>query len=117
MGAGNAAAALQGIKSNAAVDCPFVFWTDKTTQADFKSDVPASARALLGGRAGSILDVYGGEYAWQGATRSGSITSAARITGYPSDTAKPDGSDTGGKRRSCGDGCIPILAWNGRDHR
>lgn len=66
--AGNAAAALQGIKSNAAVDCPFVFWTDKTTQADFKSDVPASARALLGGQAGSILDVYGGEYAWQGYT-------------------------------------------------
>ena len=66
--AGNAAAALQGIKSNAAVDCPFVFWTDKTTQADFRSDVPASARALLGGQAGSILDVYGGEYAWQGYT-------------------------------------------------
>ena len=66
--AGNVVAALQGIKSNAAVDCPFVFWTDKTTQADFKSDVPASARALLGGQAGSILDVYGGEYAWQGYT-------------------------------------------------
>lgn len=66
--AGNAAAALQGIKSNAAIDCPFVFWTDKTTQADFKSDVPASARALLGGQVGSILDVYGGEYAWQGYT-------------------------------------------------
>lgn len=56
------ASALSGLKSNAVVDCPFDFWTDKSTSADFKVDVPASIRSRLGGVAGSILDVYGGEY-------------------------------------------------------
>ena len=54
--------ALTGLKNNAVVDCPFDFWTDKETQANFKVSVPASIRSRLGGVAGSILDVYGGEY-------------------------------------------------------
>lgn len=54
--------ALSLLKSNAVVDCPFDFWTDKATQANFKVSVPASIRSRLGGVAGSILDVYGGEY-------------------------------------------------------
>ena len=54
--------ALTGLKNNAVVNCPFDFWTDKDTQANFKVSVPASIRSRLGGVAGSILDVYGGEY-------------------------------------------------------
>ena len=57
-----ASSALTGLKSNAVVDCPFDFWTDKDTTANFKVSVPASIRSRLGGVAGSILDVYGGEY-------------------------------------------------------
>lgn len=57
-----AASALTGLKENTVVDCPFDFWTDKSTQANFKVSAPASIRSRLGGVAGSILDVYGGEY-------------------------------------------------------
>ncbi len=60
--ANNVIAALQGLKSNAVVDCPFNFWTDKSTEAEFITSVPASIRSRLGGSAGSILDVYTGEY-------------------------------------------------------
>lgn len=54
--------ALSGLKTNAVVDCPFDFWTDKSTIANFNVTTPASIRSRLGGVAGSILDVYGGEY-------------------------------------------------------
>lgn len=54
--------ALQGMKSNAAENCPFDFWTDKTTAAKFAVEEPASIRSILGGVRGSVLDVYGGEY-------------------------------------------------------
>ena len=57
-----AALALSGLKENAVVDCPFTFLTDKTTTSNFKVSTPASIRSRLGGVAGSILDVYGGEY-------------------------------------------------------
>ena len=60
--ASSASNALAGLKNNAVVDCPFNFWTDKSTSANFKVSVPASIRSRLGGVAGSILDVYGGEY-------------------------------------------------------
>lgn len=60
--AGNVAVALNGLKENAVVDCPFDFWTDKETSADFRVSIPASIRSRLGGVSGSILDVYGGEY-------------------------------------------------------
>lgn len=60
--AGSCAAALQGLKTNAVEPCPFDFWTDKETTATFTVTEPASARSLLGGVAGSVLDVYGGEY-------------------------------------------------------
>lgn len=56
------ALALSGLKSNAVVDCPFNFWTDKATSAKFSVKTPASIRSRLGGVSGSILDVYGGEY-------------------------------------------------------
>lgn len=60
--AGSCAAALQGLKTNAVEPCPFDFWTNKETVATFTVTEPASARSLLGGVAGSVLDVYGGEY-------------------------------------------------------
>lgn len=61
--AGSLAAALSGITTNSMNTNPFTFWTDKTMTADFTLDVPASVRSVLGGMAGSILDIYGpGEY-------------------------------------------------------
>ena len=56
------ASALSMLKTNAVVDCPFDFLTDKATSANFNVPVPSSIRSRLGGVAGSILDVYGGEY-------------------------------------------------------
>ena len=60
--ADNAASALVGLRNNAIIDCPFDFWTDKATSGKFNVPTPASIRSRLGGVAGSILDVYGGEY-------------------------------------------------------
>lgn len=60
--AGSAAAALSGLRTNAVVDCPFTFWTDKSTAGNFSVTTPSSIRSRLGGVSGSILDVYGGEY-------------------------------------------------------
>ena len=54
--------ALQGITTNAVESCPFEFWSDNTTVGSFSLDVPVSARSVLGGMRGSILDVYNGEY-------------------------------------------------------
>lgn len=58
----SAAAALNGLGTNAVTDCPFEFWTDKTTVAAMTVEVPSSIWSLLGGSRGGILDVYGGEY-------------------------------------------------------
>ena len=61
--AGSCAAALEGIKTNSINTNPFNFWTDKTTVANFNSDVPRNARNMLGGEQNSILDIFGsGEY-------------------------------------------------------
>lgn len=60
--AASAAEALTGLKDNAVVDCPFEFWTDKTTEGNFSVTEPASIRSRLGGVEGSILDLYKGEY-------------------------------------------------------
>lgn len=41
----------------------FTFWTDKSVTANFEQKVPDSVRAVLAGKEGSVLDVYGtGEY-------------------------------------------------------
>lgn len=42
----------------------FKFYTNIDTAANMSVDVPTSTRAALGGHAGSVLDVYGGEYEW-----------------------------------------------------
>lgn len=64
----NAPDALSKLSLNAAVDSPFDFWTDKSTVASFAVSTPSSTRSVLGGSSGSILDVYGGEYEWDGFT-------------------------------------------------
>ena len=60
--------AFQKIPQNVLEPCPFTFWTDKITVARYNTDVPASLRSRLGGSHGSILDVYGGEYEFDGFT-------------------------------------------------
>lgn len=50
------------LANNAAVPCPFTFYTDKNTVARFHIDTPASLGQCLGGMDGSVLDVYHGEY-------------------------------------------------------
>lgn len=60
--AANVSAAMQALRSNAAVPCPFTFTTDKATTATMKITAPRAIWAALGGQEGSALDVYGGEY-------------------------------------------------------
>lgn len=60
--ANNAAEALAKIKENSMSDNPFEFWTDKTEGANMSTALPMSARALLGGVEGSVIDTYTGEY-------------------------------------------------------
>ena len=54
--------ALSGLMSNAMIDCPFTLTSSRTTVADFEVDTPTSLRSWLGGKTGSLLDVYGGEW-------------------------------------------------------
>ncbi len=58
----SAADALHGFASNASTECPFRFWTDKSTAGDFTVTVPSSIRSKMGGSEGSVLDLYGGEF-------------------------------------------------------
>lgn len=63
--ADSAAAALQAIKRYSMSTNPFTFWTNKSTTGAWANTVPRSARSLLAGTEGSILDRYGtGEYKW-----------------------------------------------------
>lgn len=57
----SASDAMARIKSNSAEPNPFVFDTDIVSFAKCTQTVPSSARAMLGGTEGSMLDVYGGE--------------------------------------------------------
>lgn len=54
--------ALTSLRLFSAEYNPFTFWTDKDTVANFKLSAPASLGQALGGMAGSIIDVYKGEY-------------------------------------------------------
>lgn len=66
--ANNAQSAMQGMKNNSLVANPFLFETTMPTVANFSCQYPQPCRNLLGGQEGSILDVYGGEYEWDGWT-------------------------------------------------
>lgn len=58
----NCVAALNGLISHALEECPFKVWTDKSVNAKFELLIPQSFRLCLGGKEGSILDTYKGEY-------------------------------------------------------
>lgn len=61
--AGSIAETFQKIESNIIGINPFLFWTDKTTVANYELSAPKNARAMLGGGENSILDVFGkGDY-------------------------------------------------------
>nr|DAH97619.1 MAG TPA: tail protein [Caudoviricetes sp.] len=67
--AADAPSAVAGIKSHALpAGMPFTLTTDKTAAAPMAVTVPTGAWALLGGQQGSLLDVYGGEYEFDGWT-------------------------------------------------
>lgn len=65
--AASAAGAMALLQSNT-VGASFEFWTDKETSAEFELTKPTAVRTVLGGTSGSILDVYGGEYEFDGYT-------------------------------------------------
>ena len=58
--------ALSKMVSNRLIQSPFYFSTDKTSGLDMQSRVPCSTLALMGGQQGSLLDIYGGEYQYNG---------------------------------------------------
>lgn len=59
-------AALAGLKTHAMTLNPFSFSTTRTTASTFRVRVPTSVWDLMGGQEGSLLDVYGGEYTFDG---------------------------------------------------
>lgn len=58
--------ALSKMVSNRLIQSPFYFSTDKESGLDMRSRTPCSTLSLMGGQAGSLLDVYGGEYQYNG---------------------------------------------------
>lgn len=56
--------ALQALETNAAINNPFTYATDKTPLMDgeIETTVPYSARYILGGMQGSVLQTFQGEY-------------------------------------------------------
>lgn len=61
---GNAAAALNTLLGSAVIPHRFTAWSDITSSNSTEIKEPCSVRACLGGKEGSILDVWGGEYEW-----------------------------------------------------
>lgn len=86
---------LQAIKANASSACPFTLNTDKSVASPFTLAVPKSMWAMLGGSEGSVLDVYKGEwefdgytaYLWnrRGSNRGVTIRYGKNMTGYEQD--------------------------------
>lgn len=64
----NLASAISQMATNSLATNPFTMTTDKAVTATMQTNVPTSYRALMGGIEGSILDVYGGEYHYNGFT-------------------------------------------------
>lgn len=112
--AADAPSAVAGIKSHALpAGMPFTLTTDKTTVAAMAVVVPTSAWSLLGGQQGSLLDVYGGEYefnGWgvrlltrRGADRGVSVRYGKNLTDLTQDA----------NCASCYTGVVPY--WRGND--
>ena len=57
--ASSASAAIAGISTHSVNTNPFAFSTDKSVNASFSLDRPASVRSILWGQEGSLLDTYG----------------------------------------------------------
>lgn len=93
--ASSATEAISKLSTMAAVESPFVFWTDKSNTGTMTVSVPSSTRSLLGGSQGSVLDIYGGEYKWdrymvrlynaRGANRGVSIRYGKNLTDIQQD--------------------------------
>lgn len=66
----DAQTALNTLKSNAMISCPFTFTSDITTMANYSVTEPSSLKSKLVGEEGSILQVYGGEYKYDNFTVS-----------------------------------------------
>lgn len=62
----SADAALQGLKSHSVEANPFSFFTDITRAGTYTQTEPASLRSRLAGEQGSVLQVYQGEYLFDG---------------------------------------------------
>lgn len=61
--ASSCSGALSTLKTKMMTSNPFTFWTNKTTTGSFEQKHPDTARNILGGQSGSILDTYGaGDY-------------------------------------------------------
>lgn len=60
--ASSAVEAMAAVHDGTAGGSAFTYWTDKETVATMNVPTPSSARSLLGGVEGGVLDVYGGEY-------------------------------------------------------
>lgn len=55
--------AMGKLATEAMIQSPFTYWTDKSVASTYQVSSPSAIRSLLGGSSGSILDVYGkGEY-------------------------------------------------------
>lgn len=54
--------AMNALKSNALVSCPFTFESNITTRTNYTVSVPSALKSKLVGSTGSILQIYGGEY-------------------------------------------------------
>lgn len=63
-----AQSALTALKTNSLLPNNFNFWSNVSTAGTFTVNEPLSLRSWLGGRTGSILDVFGGEYEWDNRT-------------------------------------------------
>lgn len=62
----NVASAMANLGSHAMIETGFTFSTDKATFASMDITKPTPLLSVLGGIEGSILDVYGGEYKYDG---------------------------------------------------
>lgn len=63
--------AMNGLISNAMYDISaWNLTTSRTTPSSFKVDEPSSVRSWFGGKEGSLLDIYGGEWHYNGRTCS-----------------------------------------------
>lgn len=63
--ASSLAGALAGFKSNAVEPCPFTLTADFASASSYAVPIPGSIRSYLGGREGSIIDIYGNGAEWE----------------------------------------------------